>query len=76
VIEKPLLFGRLLRVLFGLATLASLASLAFLGPIGLLAQAALGFLGVSFLGGGIIANPGCEITALPNLVFRKRAHCF
>ena len=73
MMEKPLLFGRLLRILLGLA---SLVSLAFLGSIGFLTQAVLGFLGVSFLVGGIIANPGCEITALPNLLFRKRAHCF
>jgi hypothetical protein len=71
--KRPLFFGRLLRVLFGVATLVSLP---FLGPIGLLAQTASAFLGVSFLVGGIIGNPGCEITALPNLVLRTRAHCF
>ena len=71
--EKPQLFGRVLRVVFGVAALASLA---FIGSIGLLAEVAIAFLGVSFLVGGLIANPGCEITALPNLLFRTRAHCF
>lgn len=71
--ERPLFVGRLLRVVFGLATLVSLA---FMGDIGFLAQAALALLGISFLAGGILANPGCEITALPNLLFRTRAHCF
>lgn len=71
--EKPQLIGRLLRVLFGMATLVSLL---FVGSIGLLAQVAIAFLGVSFLVGGLKANPGCEITALPNLLCRTRAHCF
>jgi hypothetical protein len=70
--EKPQFFGRLLRVVFGVTTLLSLL---IVGPIGLLAQLAIAFLGVSFLVGGLIANPGCEITALPNLLFRARAHC-
>jgi len=70
--EKPQLFGRLLRVVFGVATLVSLV---FVDDIGLLAQSAIAFLGVSFLLGGLMANPGCEITALPNLLFRTRAHC-
>ena len=71
--EKPLLFGRVLRIVFGLATLVSLP---FVGSVGVLAQAGLAFVGVSFLVGGLVANPGCELTALPNLLFRTRAHCF
>lgn len=71
--EKPQIFGRLLRVIFGVATLVFLV---FAGSIGLLVQVAIAFLGVSFLVGGLMANPGCEITALPNLFFRTRAHCF
>lgn len=71
--EKPLMVGRLLRIVFGVAALASLG---FVGNAGIALQAALLFLGASFLVGGIIANPGCEITALPNLLFRKRMHVF
>lgn len=71
--EKPRLFGRLLRIAFGVATLTALF---FVNTIGLLGQLGLAFLGVSFLVGGIIGNPGCEITALPNLILRNRCHCF
>lgn len=71
--EKPQPFGRFLRVLFGAVTLLALL---YLRDIGVLAQAGLAFLGVSFLVGGLFSNPGCEITALPNLLFRTRAHWF
>ncbi|MCH7749309.1 MAG: hypothetical protein IH939_14565 [Acidobacteria bacterium] len=73
---KPLLIGRLSRVGAGLATLvaASLwgpSELTWLGFMGLM------LLGLSFLVGGVVGNPGCEITALPNLVLpsTKRLHC-
>lgn len=73
---RPLFFGRLGRVLAGLATLVVILAVgpADLGPwwtIGLL------FLGVSFLIGGLVANPSCEITALPNLILAsdKKVHC-
>ena len=71
--ERPQFFGRLLRVTFGVATLVSLL---FAGPLDRLAQVAIGLLGISFLVGGLTANPGCEITALLNLLFRTRVHCF
>lgn len=75
---QPLFFGRLTRVLFGLGSLYWAAQL--WGPgAGLQAGAViLGFLGVSFLVGGLMGNPGCEITALPNLVVapEKRHHTF
>lgn len=69
---RPLFFGRLLRVLAGLLALywgvqhwgASFWSLFLI------------FLGLSFLVGGLAANPGCEITALPNLLRRKPVHCY
>ena len=37
---------------------------------------ALALLGLSFLIGGLLANPGCELTALPNLFLRsdKKVH--
>ncbi len=73
---KPLLIGRLSRAGAGLATLvaASLwgpSELTWLGFMGLM------LLGLSFLVGGVVGNPGCEITALPNLVLpsTKRLHC-
>lgn len=71
--EQPQFFGRILRVVFGVATLISLL---FVGFVGILAQVGIAFLGVSFLVGGLMGNPGCELTALPNLLFRTRAHCF
>ncbi|MGE0124443.1 MAG: hypothetical protein AB7U25_16060 [Vicinamibacterales bacterium] len=70
-VKRPLFFGRLLRVVFGIATLASV----FLAEVDVLGQIGLGTLGLSFLVGGLIGNPGCEITAIPNLLFRTRAHC-
>lgn len=71
--DKPLLVGRVLRVLSGVAFLGWL----FFAPPGeMVWSGVLLFLGVSFLVGGIMGNPGCEITALPNLFFRKRLHVF
>ena len=73
---EPLLFGRLGRVAAGFATLAGAS---FWGPTELtwLGFTALALLGLSFLVGGLVGNPGCEITALPNLVLPsdKRLHC-
>jgi hypothetical protein len=73
---KPLLFGRLSRVLFGMGTFAVIG---FVGPgqLSLWGTVALGLLGISFLVGGLMGNPGCEITALPNLFLSKehRVHC-
>ncbi len=72
--DKPLPVGRALRILSGVATLA----VAFaIGPLEL-GGILLMVLAVSFIVGGISGNPGCEVTALPNLVLPKknRAHCF
>ena len=73
---KPLPFGRVTRVVFGMATLAliwviGVETLSIWGALG------MGFLGVSFLVGGLIGNPGCELTSLWNLAAPKgkRAHC-
>ncbi len=71
--EQPLLFGRLLRVTSGLGLLAWLV---ISPPHGLFWQGVLMFLGVSLLVGGVMAYPGCEIWALPNLVLRRRMQCF
>jgi hypothetical protein len=62
---EPLFFGRVGRVLVG-------------GPgDDTLLAACLILLGVSFLIGGVMGNPGCEITALPNLFLPadKNVHC-
>jgi hypothetical protein len=72
---EPLLFGRLTRVVFGVATLYAVYS--WWSDLDWLWVAGLAFLGVSFLAGGLMGNPGCEITVLPNLVLpkEKHAHC-
>ena len=69
---KPLLFGRIARVLFGLVTLG-IIPVFNPGGVGLLV---LLFLGISFLVSGMIANPGCEITALLNIFLpsNKKVH--
>jgi len=73
---KPLFIGRVTRLLFGLGTLAFVvvtgtSTLTIWGAIALIA------LGLSFLVGGIVGNPGCELTAIPNLFLseNKKAHC-
>jgi hypothetical protein len=71
--EAPLFFGRSLRILLGLALLVWLA---FSPPSGFLLRGVLAFLGLSLVVGGIMAYPGCEICALPNLLLRRRMHCF
>ncbi len=73
---EPLLIGRLSRIVFGFGAfvLIWIIGVDSLGPIG---TGALVFLGASFFIGGLMTNPGCEITAIPNL-FRseeKRVHC-
>ena len=62
--------GRAFRVLFGLGTLYWMSELGVDG-LGLAGFAALLFLGVSFLLGGLLSNPGCELTAIPNLFLHK-----
>ncbi len=72
---KPLFFGRLSRVVVGVAALTAVPFVGFEG-LEILGAAALAVLGISFLVGGLMANPGCEVTALPNLLLRseKRIH--
>ena len=59
--------------------LATIVAAGLWGPSELtwLGFTALMLLGLSFLVGGVVGNPGCELTALPNLVLpsRKRLHC-
>ena len=72
---EPLLFGRVSRGVFGICTfvLIWVIGVDTLTPIG---TGALVFLGASFLIGGLVGNPGCELTALPNLFLseKKRVH--
>jgi hypothetical protein len=73
---KPLFFGRATRVLFGFGTIILVV---VIGPSNLTIWGtfALVVLGISFLIGGILGNPGCELTAIPNLFFskEKKVHC-
>lgn len=66
--QRPLFFGRLLRVLLG-SVLLGLAGFGFVThpQYALGTRALLLFFGASFVTGGVRATPGCEITALPNL---------
>ncbi len=70
---KPLIGGRLLRVLFGAALLAGLA---IFRPASPLVLGLVLFLGISLVAGGILAHPGCEIFVLPSLLARTQLHCF
>jgi Na+/H+ antiporter NhaC len=73
---RPLFIGRLTRVLFGVGTFFLVA---VIGPSTLTTwgTVALVALGLSFLIGGIMGNPGCEVTAIPNLFLseKKKVHC-
>jgi hypothetical protein len=73
---KPLFVGRMTRVLFGLGTFVLIA---VIGPSTLTTwgTVALVALGLSFLIGGLMGNPGCELTTIPNLFLseKKRVHC-
>jgi hypothetical protein len=69
----PLFFGRLLRILSGLALLAWFM---ISPPSGVLWRGVLLFFGLSLVIGGIMAYPGYEISALPNLLLRRHMHCY
>ena len=68
---RPLTIGRTTRVLFGAAVilLALFTGVLQVSVWGFLALMALGS---SFLIGGFSAIPGCELSALPNLMLPKR----
>lgn len=70
---KPLFFGRLSRVVFGVVALAGVPLVGLEGW-NALAVGGLVLLGLSFLFGGLLGNPGCEITALPNVLLRSEKH--
>jgi hypothetical protein len=69
---KPLLVGRLTRVIFGVGAFA----LIWVESPGWIGTAILALLGFSFVIGGLVSNPGCEITAIPNLFLpdQRRLH--
>ena len=64
----PLAVGRAARCLFGLAALLGAAFVPWGEAGGIVGGLVLVFFGLSFLAGGLAANPGCEVTALPNLL--------
>ena len=64
----PLAVGRAARVIFGLGSLIGAAFVPWGQAGGIVGGLLLVFFGLSFLAGGLMANPGCEVTALPNLV--------
>ena len=72
---KPLMGGRVTRAIFGLGCFVLIA---VIGTSTLTAWGTLliVLLGLSFLIGGLTGNPGCELTALPNLILprEKRVH--
>ena len=73
---EPLFFGRLGRVAAGAVVLYWAVELWGPDSGSVIASILVGLLGLSFLVGGLVGNPGCEITALPNLFFppEKRYH--
>lgn len=75
---KPLLIGRLSRTVFGLAVIYCGIRLWHQNLPAIIASLAMVLFGLSFLIGGLIANPGCEITALLNVLRpkQKRVHCY
>jgi hypothetical protein len=72
---KPLFLGRLSRVIVGAAILVVVPFVEYQGAE-IIGVVVLIILGLSFLVGGLVANPGCEVTALLNLVLpaKKRVH--
>lgn len=73
---RPLTIGRLTRVLFGIGSFVVIAVLGT-STLGFIGSLVVAVLGISFVVGGLTGNPGCEITAVPNLVLprSKRIHC-
>ena len=73
---KPLLVGRILRVIAGLGCFYFAIRVVDLPlTLGELAGALiLALLAASLVVSGLLANPGCEVTAVPNLVMKKKWH--
>jgi len=71
-----MMIGRVSRIVFGAGTFA-LIWIVGVDVLGAIGTGALVFLGLSFVIGGLMGNPGCEITAIPNLLrpVKKRSHC-
>ncbi len=71
---RPLFLGRVSRLLAGLGTLAAAFWFVEWQGLAILGGLALVLLGLSFLVGGLVGNPGCELTALPNLLLPSDKH--
>ena len=66
-----MLIGRVSRVVFGVAVIATVFFADVL-QVSLLGALALVLLGSSFVIGGLLAIPGCELSALPNLILPEK----
>ena len=75
---KPLFFGRMARILAGAVSIYFAIHFWGNAPLPIIFALALVFLGVSLALSGLMGNPGCEVTALPNLLLppEKRLHSF
>lgn len=75
---KPLLIGRVSRIVFGIAVIYCGTKLWHQNLPAIIVSIAVLLFGLSFLVGGLMANPGCEITALLNMLrpTEKRVHCY
>jgi hypothetical protein len=73
---EPLFFGRVMRVFCGIGCFI-LIWIIGVDTLTLIGVVALAILGVSLIIGAIVRNPGCEITAIPNLFLskKKQIHC-
>ncbi len=68
---RALLAGLLIGVLA--PALGTFLVLTYVGleDVGMVGASLLVILGLSFIIGGILGNPGCELTALPNLLLPR-----
>jgi hypothetical protein len=73
---EPLFFGRVMRVFCGVGCFILIWYIG-VDTLTLIGVAALAILGASLIIGAIVRNPGCEITAIPNLFLseKKQVHC-
>lgn len=66
--QQPMFYGRLGRIFLGAVCLGfAVFGLITHPEYSASTEALLLFFGISFVIGGVLAIPGCEITAIPNL---------
>ncbi|MGP8153717.1 MAG: hypothetical protein ACLQBQ_06175 [Smithella sp.] len=73
---EPLFVGRVMRILCGIGCFILIWGIG-VDTLTLIGVAVLVILGASLIIGAIVRNPGCEITAIPNLFLskKKQVHC-